>query len=161
MKKVKVTKRPGPQGELIVLPSRLRMFLIYMVMFSLAIGIGLLLRLAVDRESFTAEWLSSGWISWLGVVIGGAALMALIERSRWKLRVVERDKLEGPTGAFGERLVIPFNEIDWPRTQRSLSSKLKIGNAIYGRGRQRIIVSQAFFDPAALSELLRAIGYKG
>ncbi len=154
MKKVKVTKRPGARGDVVLQPSRLRMFLIYMVLFTLAIGVGLLIRLMMDQQDVSAVWFANNWPSGVGIIVGGAALLSIIERRRWTLRVLDGRKLEGPTGAFGERLIIPAEDIDWERTQHSLSSRLKIGNAIYGPERKRIIVSQWFFEPDKLQEML-------
>ncbi len=154
MKKVKVTKRPGARGDVVLQPSRLRMFLIYMVLFTLAIGVGLLIRLMMDQQDVSAVWFANNWPSGVGIIVGGAALLSIIEQRRWTLRVLDGRKLEGPTGAFGERLIIPAEDIDWERTQHSLSSRLKIGNAIYGPERKRIIVSQWFFEPDKLQEML-------
>ena len=157
MTKTKVTKRPSPRGDITLQPSRLRMFLIYVVLFSLAIGIGLVIRLLMNQLDVTGGWFAENWPSGVGIIIGGAALLSFIERSRWTLRLLEGRRLEGPSGAFGERLVIPAEEIDWVLTQRSLGSWLKIGNAIYGKERKRIIVSQWFFDPEKLRDLLGRI----
>jgi hypothetical protein len=160
MKKVKVSQRPAARGEITLQPSRLRMFLIYIVLFAIAIAFGQLIRLVIYREEGTLAWLASNWPVTLAIIFGGAALMAVIERRRWTLRVLGRDEVEGPTGAFGERISIPLSQIDWERTRRSLSSRLKLGNAIYGPERRRIIVSQWFFEPEGLREMLRAIGYE-
>jgi len=160
MAKAKVTKRPVQRQDLTLQPSRLRMFLVYLVMFTLAIAVGLLIRLLVNRGAFTLLWMQENWPAGVGIIFGGSALMALIERSRWTLRVLGRDRLEGPTGLFSERIVIPRDEIDWERTRRSLTSPLKIGNAIYGHGRTRVMVSQWFFKPDELRELLGLLGYK-
>jgi hypothetical protein len=129
-------------------------------MFTLAILIGLVIRLLVNQGESTQAYLQENWPSGVLIIVGGSALMTVIERSRWTLRVLERDKLEGPTGLFNERVVIPKNEIDWERTKRSLSSRLGMGNAIYGAGRLRVIVSQWFFNPDDLKELLGMLGYK-
>ena len=158
MKKGKATRRPSAQAEIVLRPSRLRMFLIYIVLFALAIGLGLLIRLLFDRGSLTLGWLQQSWLTGAAIIFGGAALMAFIERSRWVLRVLEHQRLEGPTGMFGERVEIRLDEIDWERTLRSLSSRLKIGNAIYGPSRARILVSPWFFEPEAVRELFHAIG---
>lgn len=152
MKKTKVTKRPAQRGETVIQPSRLRMFVIYLVLFVLAIGIGTLVRLALNRESL-GIWFTENWRMTLLIVVGGAALLSLVERSRWTLRLLDGRRLEGPSGAFGERYIIPAEQIDWEQTNRSLGSWLKIGNAIYGPERKRIVVSQWFFDPQELSAL--------
>ena len=159
MKKVKVTKRPSARADLVLRPSRLRMFLIYIVLFALAIGFGLIIRLLVNQGEFTLGWVQDNWVAGAGIIFGGAALMAFIERNRWVLRVPDHELLEGPTGMFGERITIRLDEIDWERTQRSLSSRLKIGNAIYGPDRARILVSPWFFEPEGIRELFSAIGY--
>jgi hypothetical protein len=91
------------------------------------------------------------------LIIGGAGVLALIERNRWTLRIIDREAIEGPSGAFGERYTIRIDEIDWERTRRSLGSRLKIGNAIYGPERRRIVISQWFFPPEALRTLLDVI----
>jgi hypothetical protein len=159
MKKVKVTKRPSTRADLVLRPSPLRMFFIYIILFALALGIGLLIRLIVNRGSFTLEWLQQNWIAGLAIIFGGAALMPLIERSRWMIRVLNNSIIEGPTGMFGERITIGLDEIDWTRTQRSLTSRLKLANAIYGPASARILISQWFFDPVPLQEFLDAIGF--
>ena len=159
MKKVKVTKRPSARGDLLLQPSRLRMFGIYVVMFSVAIGIGVLLRMATSQESATG-WFGENWPMTILIIVGGAALLALIERGRWTLRVLDGRQLEGPSGAFGERYVFPADQIDWGRTRRSLSSRLKIGNAIYSKDNRRIVISQWFFEPEALREFLTRLGYR-
>jgi hypothetical protein len=158
MKKVKVTQRPSGQDDFTLRPSRLRMFGIYIVMFTVALAAGLLLRMLVNGDGFSMEFIQQNWPTGVGVVILGAATLALIERSRWTLRVIGGGLLEGPTGAFGERLGIPLQEIDWERTRRSLSSRLKIGNAIYANSRQRIMISPWFFAPAEIKELFSRIG---
>jgi hypothetical protein len=160
MKKAKVTKRPTAREDLTLRPSRLRMFLIYIVLFALAIAAGQLIRLVLYPSEGTTGWLVERWPVTLGIIVGGAALMALLERNRWTLRLVNREQLEGPTGAFGERIRIPLSEINWERTRRSLNSRVKIGNGIYGLERRRILVSQWFFEPEGLHEMLRALGYE-
>ncbi|HEX9017802.1 MAG TPA: hypothetical protein VF806_01360 [Anaerolineaceae bacterium] len=160
MAKIKVSKRPSPGGDITLLPSRLRMFLVYLVLLAVALAVGLALRFLVNRGGFTATWLEENWPAGLIITFGGSALLAFIERNRWKLRVLDGDRIEGPTGTFGERIVIPVDEIDWTRTLNSLRSWLKIGNAIYGSARVRIIISQWFFHPNELKELLKAIGYE-
>lgn len=160
MAKAKVTKRPAQRQDYTLQPSRLRMFLIYLVMFALAILLGLLIRLVFYRGEDLLAYLRENWVAGAAITVGGSLVMALVERSRWTLRVVGRSQLEGPTGLFSERIVIPINEIDWERTRRSLDSWLKVGNAIYGQGRTRVIVSQGFFKPEELKELLALLGYK-
>lgn len=132
------------------------MFLIYMVLFALAIGAGVLLRLATNRES-VGGWFMENWPMTIIIIVGGAALLSIIERSRWTLRVLDGRRLEGPTGAFGERSVMPAEQIDWEKSKRSLGSRVKIGNAIYGRDGRRIVVNQWFFDPEKFQTILDMI----
>ena len=155
MKKLKVTKRPGSRAGLVLKPSRLRMFAIYALLFGLAIGFGLLLRMMFSPGGIGPVNIPVTLLA----VLGGALLMAFIEHSRWTLRVGEGEQLEGPTGAFGERTSIPLKGIDWARTRRSLSSRLKIGNSIYASANSRVMVSPWFFDPQKFHEFLTAIGY--
>lgn len=159
-KKMKVTKRPNPRGDYVLQPTWLRMFLIYIVLFILAIGLGTLLRLAFSRENL-GSWFTENWDTTLAIIVGGAALLALIERGRWTLRVLDGRRLEGPSGAFGERFEFPVEQIDWERTNRSLGSWLKIGNAIYSQDRRRIAISQWFFDPGRLQTLIELIRPRG
>lgn len=158
MKKIKVTKRPGT--NFILRPSRVRMFLVYIVILTLAMSASLLFQYIFGRSNFGPEWYKKDSLIYLLVILGGAVLITLFEYSRWTLRVENGEQVEGPSGAFGERLVIPVKEIDWARSRRSLDSWLKFGNAIYSSPRRRILVSPWFFDPAQFREFLRAIGYE-
>lgn len=160
MTKAKIARRPAQRQDLTIQPSRLRMFLVYLVMFTLAISLGLLIRVAVNPGETSLAYFQENWVPGVAIILGGSLLMAVIERSRWTLRVLGRNQLEGPTGLFSERITIPADEIDWERTRRSLESWLKIGNAIYGSGRTRVMVSQWFFNPEELKELLGMLGYK-
>jgi hypothetical protein len=156
MKKVKLTNRPAPREGLTLKPSRLRMFVIYAFLFALAVLFGLLIRLILSPSAFG----DMDWNILFLAVFGGAAVMAFIEQSRWVLRVRKGGELlEGTTGAFGARVTIPIDSIDWERTRRSLSSWLKIGNSIYVTSIQRIMVSPWFFDPHEFSSFIKAIGY--
>ncbi len=158
MKRAKVTKKPAARPDLVLRPARLRMFGIYLVLFGLAIGAGLLIRQLVSQDAFSEGWLQNNWLTAVGIIVGGSALMAILERGRWTLRLLNGDKLEGPSGAIGERVVIPAGEIDWERTRKSLNSRVKIGNGIYAANR-RILVSPWFFDPREFRSLLEKVGY--
>jgi hypothetical protein len=171
MKRAKATGRPQQRqnaarrssvprrgDSLTVRPSRLRMFAVYVVMFAAALAVGMIFRMIANGWEATAQWITGQWPALVGIIFGGGALMAVIEHGRWTLRLLDGDRLEGPTGMFGERIVIPTGEIDWERTRRSMSGRLKMGNAIYGPGRTRILISPWFFEPAALRELLDRVG---
>src|SRR5690606_5004404 len=97
MKKIKVTKRPAARGEITLQPSRVRMFLVYIVLFALAIAAGQVIRWVLYREDITQPWMGGNWMVAGGIVLGAAALMALLERNRWTLRVIGRERVEGPT----------------------------------------------------------------
>ncbi len=136
------------------------MFLVYLVILSLAIGTGLLIQFLFRRDSFGPGWLQTDSITYLAIILAGSLIVSLMEYPRWTLRVEGGEKVEGPSGAFGERLSIPVKEIDWMRTRRSLTSWLKFGNAIYVSPRERILVSPWFFDQGKFREFLAAIGYE-
>lgn len=157
MKKVKVTKKPGT--SFILRPSRVRMFLVYVVILALAIGAGLTIQFLFRRNSLRPDWFMTDGPTYLAIILGGASIISLMEYSRWIIRVEDGDTVEGPSGAFGERLSIPLKEIDWQRTRRSLNSWLKFGNAIYSSPRRRILISPWFFRTAQFREFLTAIGY--
>ena len=157
MKKIKVTKRPGT--SLVLRPSRVRMFLVYVAILTLAIGFGLLISFLFWRHNFGPTWIMTETPTYLALILGGAFIITLMEYSRWIIHVEGGETVEGPAGGLGERLSIPIKEIDWTRTRRSLNSWLKFGNAIYSSPRQRILISPWFFQPAQFREFLTAIGY--
>jgi hypothetical protein len=159
MAKIKAPKRAV--ADFILKPNRLRLFLIYLLMFVLALILGYGIRWIFYRDTFTQEFLQNQGAGTALLIIGGALLLSFTEYSRWTLRIINRNVLEGPTGMFGDRLRMPIETIDWKRTQRSLASRFKIGNAIYGEDRQRILVSPWFFNSGQFSELLELIGYEG
>lgn len=135
------------------------MFLVYIVLLTLAIGIGFFIRFLFYHDSFTSAWLTSNAPIFLVLILVGSVLITFMEYKRWIIRVEDGDKVEGPSGAFGERLSIPLKEIDWARTHRSLGSWFKFGNAIYVSPRVRILISPWFFNPGRFREFLDAIGY--
>ncbi len=155
MTKIKVTKRPGE--KYVLHPSRPRMFVVYTVILALALGVGFLIRYLIYHTGL--DLLQTDGLFFLGLILFGAVLITLMEYSRWTLHVESGENVEGPSGALGERLAIPLDEIDWKRTRRSLASWLKFGNAIYASPRQRILVSPWFFDPKKFREFLTMIGY--
>ncbi len=157
VKKIKVTRRPG--SSFVLRPSRPRMFLVYTVILTLAIGAGFFIRFLLYHTGFDPSWFQTNGLFFLGLILLGAILITVMEYSRWTMRVVDGEKVEGPSGALGERLSIPLEAIDWKRTRRSLASWLKFGNAIYASPRQRILVSPWFFNPKQFREFLTAIGY--
>ncbi len=159
MKKVKVTRRPG-RVDYILLPNRLRMFIIYFILFTLAVVFGFLIRFLLYRTGLDSDWLLTNGPTILGLIILVAAVVPFIERRRWTLRVAGGEKVEGPTGAFGDRMAIPLREINWDRTRRSLTSGFKLGNAIHGPDRDRILVSPWFYNPGQFREFLKAIGFE-
>jgi hypothetical protein len=159
MKKVKVTRRPQSRQDYILRPSRVRMALIYAGFFALAVVVGMLIRLIAYRENANLEAILEGWGINLGIVVGGAVLFALMDYSRWTIRIVGGEKVEGPSGAMGSRSQLPLDDIDWERSGRSLRSRMKIGNAIYTVGRQRILISPWFYEPGLFAEFLDRIGY--
>ena len=159
MKKVKVTRKLQSRADFTLHPSRVRMMLIYAIFFALAVLAGMLIRLAFNRGSLSLAELFSYWVMNLAIVVGGSVLFALLDYSRWTIRVVGGEKIEGPSGALGTRSLLPLDEIDWARSGKSLRSRLKVGNAIYAPGRQRILISPWFYAPTAFSEFLDRIGY--
>lgn len=155
MKRVKVTKRPV--NSLVLRPARLRMFAIYVILLTLALSFGLVLRMITSSDGFNLQTATYDWPLSLAIVFGGSAIMVLLEYRRLTLRF-DGDHVEGPAGAFGERQALNIKEIDWLRTRNSLSSRLKFGNAIYTYVGQRIIVSPWFFHPERFEEFLSALG---
>ncbi len=154
MNKINDTKRPGERY--VLRPSRPRMFLIYTVILALAIGAGFLIRSVIYHTGFNL--LQTDGLFFAGLILFGAVVITLMEYSRWTMHVEIGEAVEGPSGALGERLSIPLDQIDWKRTRRSLTSWLKFGNAIYASPRQRILVSPWFFDPKKFREFLTIIG---
>jgi hypothetical protein len=159
MKKVKVTRNPQSRQDFLLRPSRVRMALIYAAFFSLAVIVGMIIRLIAYRENLNFAALIDGWAVNLGIVIGGSVLFALMDYPRWTIKVLGGENVEGPSGAMGMRSLLPLGEIDWERSGRSLRSRLKIGNAIYSVGRQRILISPWFYEPGLFAEFLDRIGY--
>jgi hypothetical protein len=162
MQKAKATKRPNVNKKIdyILRPNRIRMGLIYALTFAIAMAIGILIRFFLDGGVFSPDSLFGDWSINLLIVIGGAVLFALLDYSRWTIRIVDGDKLEGPTGAFGDRHAFPIRDIDWNRTGRSLGSRFKIGNGIYTTKRQRILISPWFYNPEEYQQFTAMIGYK-
>ena len=158
MAKIRVTKRPTQ--DFILKPNRVRMFLIYIILFALAIVLGTGIRWLLYRDTLTPGWWSNNGTIAVVIIVVGALLMSVTEYSRWTLRVVGGNTIEGPAGMFGSREALSIAAIDWERTRRSLSSWLKIGNAIYDVSRQRILVSPWFFTPREFREMLDLIGYR-
>jgi hypothetical protein len=159
MKKVKVTRKPHSRQEYVLHPSRVRMALIYAAFFAMAVVIGIVIRLIVNRENANLGELFNDWATNLAIVVGGAVLFALLDYSRWTVRVQGGETVEGPSGALGTRSLLRLDDIDWERSGRSLRSRVKIGNAIYTIGRQRILISPWFYEPTLFSEFLDQIGY--
>lgn len=135
------------------------MFLVYIVILALAIGVGLIIQFLFRHNSFSPDWLMADGPTYLAIILGGAIIISLMEYSRWIVRVEDGNTVEGPSGAFGERLSIPLKEIDWQRTRHGLNSWFKFGNAIYSSPRRRILISPWFYHPAQFREFLTAIGY--
>lgn len=158
MKKVKVTKRST--SELILQPSVLRMYLIYTFLFIMAYAFGLLIRFITDRNNFTFDRLTNDWLVDTLIVFVGPLLLAFIYKRRWMVKLIGRDTVEGPTGAFSDRITLPVREINWAMTERSIESRVGLANAIYAEGR-RILVNVWFFNPAEWREFLNRIGYTG
>lgn len=159
MKKPKLARKPLSHGEFTLRPSRVRMAVIYAAFFALAVLAGMLIRLVFNRQGLKLEELYGDWALYLAIVIGGAILFALMDYSRWTIRLVGGDRVEGPSGAMGSRSWFDLGDIDWGRTQRSLGSRFKVGNAIYSVERQRILISPWFYPPASYAEFLDRIGY--
>jgi hypothetical protein len=157
MKKAKVTRRPGARENPVLKPSRLRMFIIYVILFGLALLAGFIIRLIFNGFNFD----DMNWSTMLIIVFGGAVVMAFMEVPRWTLIVRDGGELlEGTTGAFGARVAIPVKSIDWERTHRSISSRVKIGNNIYVTSIQKLMISPWFFNPRELRRFLESIGYQ-
>jgi hypothetical protein len=161
MKKRKVTRKPRSLEDFTLRPSRVRMVVIYALFFSLAVLAGMLLRLLFNRQGLSLGELYSDWLVYLAVVVGGAVAFSLMDYSRWTILVLGGKRIEGPSGAMGNRSILDLNQVDWIRTRRSLDSRLKVGNVIYTIERQRILISPWFYSPAAFSEFLDRIGYPG
>ena len=159
MKSVKIPRKSKSQAEFILRPSRWRMMVIYTIMFTLAVFAGLLIRTILGGGA-SVQAIFSDWYINLGIVVGGAVLFALIDYSRWTMRVQGKEQLEGPSGAFGDRNTLPLKDINWPRSRKSLGSRIKIGTAIYTHGGKRILISPWFYDPARYQEFLDQIGYQ-
>jgi hypothetical protein len=160
MNKSKPAKRVNKKADFILRPNRLRMGLIYAFFFGLALAIGTLIRFALDGFAFNSQSLFGDWRINLLIVFGGAALFALLDYRRWTIRVLGGDRLEGPSGALGDRQVLPIADIDWTRTRRSLGSRLKVGNGIYAGPRNRILISPWFYNPADFAQFAEIIGWK-
>jgi hypothetical protein len=120
----------------------------------------MLLRLLFNRQGLSLGELYSDWLVYLAVVVGRSGffadgLLALDDPG------AGRERIEGPSGAMGNRSILDLNQVDWIRTRRSLDSRLKVGNVIYTIERLRILLSPWFYSPAAFSEFLDRIGYPG
>jgi hypothetical protein len=159
MKKIRSAKQSGKKNNFILRPNRLRMGLIYAFFFGVALVIGILIRFILDGGVFNPQSLFGDWRINFAIVFGGAVLFALLDYSRWTIRILGGEQLEGPSGAFGDRQIIPISEIDWTRTGRSLGSRFKIGNGIYARSRQRILISPWFYNPPDFDQFAQLIGY--
>ncbi len=159
MKKVRAARKSQSRSDYSLRPSRVRMALIYAFFFALAVMFGMLIRVVFNNENASPAELFSDWGPNLAIVVVGAVLFAMIDYSRWTIRVQGGEQIEGPSGGMGRRMILPLEEIDWKRTRRSLESRLKIGNAIYTFDGQRILISPWFYPPGNYSELLDLIGY--
>lgn len=159
MKKVRAARKSQSRLDYSLRPSRVRMALIYAFFFALAVMFGMLIRIMANNENASLAQLFSDWGPNLAIVVGGAVLFAMIDYSRWTIRLQGGDELEGPSGGMGRRMVLPLEEIDWERTRRSLESRLKIGNAIYTVDGQRILISPWFYPPGSYAEFLDQINY--
>jgi hypothetical protein len=158
MKKPQAANLRSVRSEAVLKPSRLLMFLNYILLFTIAVTVGLGVRWLVNREGFGQNWWSENGLLTLAVVVFSSLLIAVVDHGRWTLRIINGSQLEGPTGALGDRLVIPLREIDMDRTRKSLRSRLKIGNGIYANSRQRILISPWFYRPAEYRNFIREIG---
>jgi hypothetical protein len=158
MKKPKPTRRTSKQAEYVLRPSRLRMTLIYILIFSIAMGIGILIRFILDGGVYNPDRLFGDWQTNALIIFGGAIVFALLDYRRWTIRVLDGERIEGPSGAFSQRQAFPIKDIDWTRTRRSINSRLKIGNGIYTDSRQRILISPWFYDPQQFQEFAQRIG---
>lgn len=159
MAKYKTSRTNRAPSEFVLFPSRVRMTIIYAVLFTLALMIGLLIRAAFSGWSFDLGGIWDEWYLNILLIFGGALVFAMIDYNRWTIRVRDNESVEGPTGAMGERALLPIKNIDWDRTRRNLNSRLKIGNAIYTQSGQRILISPWFYAPARYHEFLSEIGY--
>lgn len=151
--------RPKSQLEFILRPSRWRMMVIYTVLFALAVVFGLLIRVALSGGT-SVQAVFGDWYINLGIVVAGAVLFAWIDYGRWTMRVQGGQQVEGPSGAFGDRAVLQLKDINWPRSGKSLRSRIKIGTAIYTHAGKRILISPWFYEPARFREFLDKIGYR-
>ncbi|NLG97268.1 MAG: hypothetical protein GX491_07905 [Chloroflexi bacterium] len=159
MKRVKVTKQK--QREFTLRPSRLRMFVIYLVLFVFAYGFGILLRLIFNNGAADFPAFFDDWYLDAGIVVGGAFVLALVDFRRWTVRIMNGDQLEGPAGPFGERLAVPLRNIDWTRSTKSLKAGLGMANGIYTIDRQRVLFNRWFYAPNSLQEFFDRIGFRG
>jgi len=159
MKKAKVTRNPRSQAEFVLRPSRWRMLLIYVILFALAVTFGLLIR-SIFSGGFSTETIFGDWQINAIIVVGGAVAFALLDYRRWTMRVQGGEYLEGPTGAFGERIILPLKEINWERSGKSLRSRFGVGTAIYTHGGRRILISPWFYEPGHFKAFLYEIGYR-
>ena len=135
------------------------MFLSYTVLFALAYGAGILLRMLFSPSEERVRLLTGDWLRDFAIVAGGALLLSLLDFRRWTVRIHAGDRLEGASGAFGERVTIPIDEIDWTQTGRSLQSRVKLGNGIYAISRERILISPWFYSPGDYQDFLERIGF--
>lgn len=159
MKTVKVPRKSKSQAEFILRPSRWRMMIIYTVMFTLAVLAGLLIR-TIFGGGTSVQAIFGDWYINLGIVVVGAVLFALVDYSRWTMRVQGGETIEGPSGAFGDRSTLSLKDINWARSGKSLRSRIKIGTGIYTNGGKRILISPWFYEPARYQEFLDQIGYQ-
>lgn len=137
------------------------MFLIYLILFVLAYGFGILLRLIFNSGAADFPALFDDWYLDVGIVVGGAFLLALVDFRRWTVRVLNGDQLEGPAGPFGERMAVPLKTIDWARSSKSLMSGFGMANGIYTIDRQRVLFNRWFYAPDSLQEFFKQIGFRG
>jgi hypothetical protein len=158
MKKMKVTRRPGSGANFTLYPSRVRIALIYASFFTIAVLVGLLIRIFTGGQ-YDPAVLFGDWAINLGIIIGGAVLFALMDYKRWTIQVIARESIEGPSGPMGERSQLPLKDIDWSRSGKSLRSRFKVGNAIYTLDRKRILISPWFYDPASYAQFKEQIGF--
>jgi len=156
----KTTHKPVSYQEFVLRPIRWRMALIYAGFFALAVFAGMLIRLATNSGQEAFSELFNDWYINLAIVVGGAIIFALLDYPRWTIRVVGMDRIEGSTGAFGERVALPLKDMDWPRSRKSLNSRMKVGNAMYTVTGKRILISPWFYDARHFQEFLDRIGYR-
>lgn len=160
MKKARPYNRSQNQSSQVLRPNRLRMLAIYTLLFALAYGLGLLLRYIFNPAAFAPERMQDDWIMDTLIILGGPLLLSLVDYKRWIVEVQGGMRLEGFAGAFSDRTGFAVRDIDWQRTRRSLSSRLKIGNAIYSNDHQRILISPWFYNRRDYRNFLAAIGYE-